>query len=167
MSHLPTTLQPDAVSDVSPVQPDAGGDVPQLHEPQAGWSVEAFHYYTADVGPGPVTDRGPPAHMYLARDNSPSRSPAGVQWWFGNHAPTPFHGVWALGRGTLLVLFNCRGPTHPDGSARRLKAARVRRTSNGTYYGEDQAGRRVKVQSYGKWLVEADGDMLVWVPIED
>ena len=172
-------VEPDAAAAVQPVaavqpavvQPAAQLAVPQLHEPAAGWSVEAFHYYTVDAGHvGPVENWGYAAHMFLARDNSPSRSPAGVQWWYGNNEPTPFHGIWQMGRGSLVAVFNCRGASYPDGSPRRLLTTRLRRASSGIYYGEDERNRKVKVESYGKWLVSEDpndGNRLVWIASEE
>ena len=152
--------------------------VPPGHhvEPQLGWSVKAFHYYTwcwESGGWGNV-----PACVFLAKDEN--GLPRGMQWWKGSTPPTPYHGLWVENKSTMWVKFNCRGPYDENGDERPLKAPflQLRAMEYGIpfFMGFDQAGRRVKMVQYGQCKLESQpvwdgenpwrqvGERLVWEP---
>ena len=138
-------------------------------EPQAGWSVIAYHYYASDTLLGPVGDSG--ASCFLACDSGGNSR--GLQWWSMGE-PTVFHGSWTMQQGTITLRFNCRGPLHPPDAEtgevrpRRLKTTHAHRIDEGVYEGEDEMRRTVRLVRYGVWTVrEGFGSKLVWVAASD
>ena len=138
-----------------------------VSEPKAGWSVDAYYYYTSDEPYGAVNESESPACCYLASDcDGHSR---GLQWW-SKGDPTSYHGSWTKQEGVMALCFHCMGPVYVDTDSgdvrpRLLKTTYVHRRGEGIYEGQDQRRHKVRLVKYGSYTVQRcpTGGGLVWV----
>ena len=137
------------------VMVNSPAEQPFCYEPEEGWKVAAFHYFTDHYGAG----YGSPANVFLAENAGGQK--VGVSWWMYS-SPTAYHGEWEHGRSTLYLRFNCRGPLHDDGSLRALHGTFLQLRPGNYYEGFDYRGRRVKMVPYAMFVVKKEGTMLAW-----
>ena len=154
----PTGLFPWPEFDPPPVTMNSPAAQPVCYEPQEGWKVGAWWYFTDHKRDGQTW--GLPANVFLAENSSGQKM--GLPFW-KYCTPTAYHGDWEHGRSTVYMRFNARGPRHDDGSPRKLGGTFCQLRPGGHYYeGYDYRQRRVMLIQYAKFVVEKEGDMLVW-----
>ena len=137
------------------VMVNSPAEQPFCYEPEEGWKVAAFQYFTDHDGAG----YGSPANVFLAENACGQK--VGVSWWM-HSSPTAYHGEWEHGHSTLYLRFNSRGPLHDDGSLRALHGTFVQLRLGNYYERFDYRGRRVKMVPYAMFVVKKEGTMLAW-----
>ena len=161
----PTSAAAGALA-MGPDDSEPSAKVPRLAQPDAqvpqeGWGVEGFTY---------CTNYGMPeasmANIFLLRDQH--GKPQGVQWWRWG-PPTSFHGSWETAMdGSLVINFNWQGPVYEDGHPTRMMTTFLRRQTPDAYEGLDEARRKIRLEKYGSWVVQAIiGNQIVYVPTEE
>jgi hypothetical protein len=135
-------------------------------EPKEGWKVRAFHYHTEhEAGSGYCRYK---ACVFLGEDGEGVDQ--GVQWWMYQE-PTVFHGNWRQGSSTLHLRFNARGPVDADGSARPMYSHYLQKRPpsqehlTSYYEGHDHSHRRIKMIEYGAYIMQKEGEQLVWADL--
>ena len=127
------------------------------------WTIMGFTYHMENA-----VDE---ANIYLAQSQDGTERL--VQFWWGNEAPTPYHGDWASAMGpsgveAYAVWFNGRGPPRPLHKA-EVYTTGPRRGPHGEMppimQGVDYAMRRITMEHFGTWLVNRDLSMqMLWAP---
>ena len=106
----PTGLFPWPEFDPPPVMMNSPAAQPVYYEPQEGWKVGAWWYFTDHRRDG---HWGLPANVFLAENSSGRKM--GLSFW-KYCTPTAYHGDWEHGRSTVYMRFNARGPRHDPSS---------------------------------------------------